>query len=422
MYLIKQVQIDGFWHRFNAKCEFNENVNIIIGANGTGKTTFMTILQSILSVDLDTLLICDFRSAKIILKNGRTKKTIEVIKEDNSESLFQDFTYYISQKKFLINGFFSDDYRISTMRKRRAIEQSTIIKQTLKELVNISSLSVYRLNNNDEYEARGRDTKNSFSHIDIKLKQLYPDLVQYQLNLSQQSISISIDLQNQVLMSLLDIDDTIQYKIPPNFDKKQEQKKLLTAYYSLVGKRSYEGDLNRKVVKHIDLIDKALSALKNDPTSVKFNLIRVLESFSITQKIIELSLEAERKTKEIYSNIEKFKILLNKFLSDKQSEFKESGELIVKNKSGNAIDILKLSSGEKQLLILLIGALLQKSNKCIFITDEPELSLHIEWQRNIIPAIKEINPNAQIIVATHSPEIASKYRDGIHDMQDIING
>ena len=61
-----------------------------------------------------------------------------------------------------------------------------------------------------------------------------------------------------------------------------------------------------------------------------------------------------------------------------------------------------LSSGEKQLLILLTQTLLQEKQPFIYIADEPELSLHIEWQHKIISAIKELNPNVQIIAATHS--------------------
>jgi predicted ATPase len=74
------------------------------------------------------------------------------------------------------------------------------------------------------------------------------------------------------------------------------------------------------------------------------------------------------------------------------------------------------------LLILFIEALLQRKQPYIFMADEPELSLHISWQRNIVSAIRSINPNAQIIVATHSPEIAGKFRDRIVDMEDILRG
>ena len=95
---------------------------------------------------------------------------------------------------------------------------------------------------------------------------------------------------------------------------------------------------------------------------------------------------------------------------DKNFIFSKSGDLEIDGK-GYPID--KLSSGEKQLLILLTEALLQNKESFIFLADEHELSLHIEWQREILPAVRRINPNAQVIVATHSPEIAGKYNDNI---------
>jgi len=58
----------------------------------------------------------------------------------------------------------------------------------------------------------------------------------------------------------------------------------------------------------------------------------------------------------------------------------------------------------------------------MFFADEPELSLHIEWQEKIISSIRDLNPNSQIIVATHSPEIAGRWRENMIDMEDIIIG
>ena len=78
-----------------------------------------------------------------------------------------------------------------------------------------------------------------------------------------------------------------------------------------------------------------------------------------------------------------------------------------------------LSSGEKQLLVLLIQTLLQENKPYVFLADEPELSLHIDWQRNIVGAIHEMNPNAQIIVATHSPEVAGQWIQKIIPMESI---
>lgn len=47
----------------------------------------------------------------------------------------------------------------------------------------------------------------------------------------------------------------------------------------------------------------------------------------------------------------------------------------------------------------------------IFIVDEPEASLHLEWQSKFVPAILKTNENIQVIFATHSPELIGKYRE-----------
>ena len=84
-----------------------------------------------------------------------------------------------------------------------------------------------------------------------------------------------------------------------------------------------------------------------------------------------------------------------------------------------SIPVTSLSSGEKQLFILLTEVLLQRGMPYIFIADEPELSLHIEWQRLILKVLSELNENVQIVVATHSPEIASSFPDNVVNMSNI---
>ena len=115
--------------------------------------------------------------------------------------------------------------------------------------------------------------------------------------------------------------------------------------------------------------------------------------------------------------------LLNEFHETKDFSLQDSkvgGLSIIKDKTDIAIN--QLSSGEKQLIILLTEALLQKGKQTLFIADEPELSLHIEWQRKVISSIRKLNPNSQIIVATHSPEIVGKYKESTINMETIING
>lgn len=75
----------------------------------------------------------------------------------------------------------------------------------------------------------------------------------------------------------------------------------------------------------------------------------------------------------------------------------------------NAISSDRLSAGEKQMLSFLCYNTFSK-NKVIFI-DEPELSLHPDWQRLLIPTLLRQGSNNQFFIATHSPFIYTKYPD-----------
>jgi predicted ATP-dependent endonuclease of OLD family len=87
----------------------------------------------------------------------------------------------------------------------------------------------------------------------------------------------------------------------------------------------------------------------------------------------------------------------------------------------NKLTPYQLSSGEKQMLVILTTVLVQDNKPSILFMDEPEISLHLDWQRKLIQYIKELNPNVQIILATHSPGIILEgWRDKVSEMSDLI--
>ncbi len=80
----------------------------------------------------------------------------------------------------------------------------------------------------------------------------------------------------------------------------------------------------------------------------------------------------------------------------------------------------KLSSGEKQMLVILLTVLVQDNKHCVLFMDEPEASLHIEWQQKLIAIIRELNPNVQIILTTHSPAVIMEgWLDAVTEVTDI---
>ena len=103
----------------------------------------------------------------------------------------------------------------------------------------------------------------------------------------------------------------------------------------------------------------------------------------------------------------------NLFIEIVNTAFKNTGKVVDTEKSKLQFKIgdnilennKRLSSGEKQFLIIMLTVLLQREEESILIMDEPEISMHLDWQRALLNSIKKLNPNCQIILATHSPGV-----------------
>ncbi|VVE15639.1 hypothetical protein PCA20602_02869 [Pandoraea capi] len=416
MFKISTIDISGFWGKFRVESDFNDNVNIIIGKNGTGKTTFMNILDAVLSVDPDGLYQNEFSEVKIKLNDGGKTKTIRAVKYESETTPFPVVDYYISNQKFNLPIVNMDEIRSYPLSfRRRSLEESAKIREILSGLVRLASLSVYRYRLDPDADRReaGRQSASVLSPVDSRLQELRQRLTQYQFELSISAQKISSDLQKDVLISLLynqERKDGNTYNI--NFTEDVERQNLIAAYRHL----GLSGnDITGRIQKHISAVGKTIKDIKDGVNNIDF---APLDARVRTGHVIELSLEAEKQTKAVYSQVTQFLEILKTFIPDKTFSFQ--GAELTASGSG-PIPLPKLSSGEKQLLILFIEALLQRQQPYIFLADEPELSLHISWQRQVISAIIKLNPNAQVIVATHSPEIAGKFKKFIIAMEDILH-
>lgn len=418
MFKIKYIKILGFWGEHTIETNFYSSVNVIIGRNGTGKTTFMSILHAVLTVDTEWLDDFEFDQVEIKLIEGKRTKTIRVKKNNSNDFRFTRVEYLISRKKYTLRVIGTDD-NVPLHSRRRIIEESDEIRDRMSELVNITTLSVYRIKKDYDQSPRERQESKNATPVDHILQNLIQRLTTYQLELSDKARAVSSSLQRKVLTSLLYTGESAQESgFSLDFDKKDEKIKLISAYRQLgVLDSKVRSDINSHIEKVAESIGKMKYAIsnsaKNQPIDFDFG---PLERIKQTSNVIRMCLDAEKDEKEIFKQRDDFLEILKAFITDKTFEFNNGNLTVHKN---GIVPIPKLSSGEKQLIILFAEALLQRQESYIFIADEPELSLHVSWQREILPAIKKLNPNSQLIVATHSPEVAGKYSDKLIDMEDL---
>ncbi|MCF0203532.1 MAG: AAA family ATPase [Bacteroidaceae bacterium] len=107
--------------------------------------------------------------------------------------------------------------------------------------------------------------------------------------------------------------------------------------------------------------------------------------------------------------------------------FSETGKKLIRTENeirfehlGERLLPTKLSSGEKQMLCILLTVLVEDLQPYVLLMDEPEVSLHTDWQEQLIENILQLNPNAQIILTTHSPAVIMKgWMDSVTDVEDI---
>ena len=160
MYSIKNVEINGFWENRYLACSFNKDTNLIIGKNGSGKTTFINLLIGVLTGDIDS--ISEFNFSDIVInltRKGSTKK-IQVKKNINDKNILEEIEFKIEDKSYIF--VFSTRFRRIRGElvgfQKSSVDEINELHLELESLVDISSLSVYRLRKEDDYEVlqRGR--------------------------------------------------------------------------------------------------------------------------------------------------------------------------------------------------------------------------------------------------------------------------
>ncbi|MGI6794158.1 AAA family ATPase [Bacteroides sp. KG68] len=116
----------------------------------------------------------------------------------------------------------------------------------------------------------------------------------------------------------------------------------------------------------------------------------------------------------------KFQDMIDGLFSYTRKKIDRKSNDIVFYQDGERLSPYKLSSGEKQMLVILLTVLVRDGNHCVLFMDEPEASLHIEWQQKLIGMIRDLNPNVQLVLSTHSPAVIMEgWLDAVTEVEDI---
>jgi predicted ATPase len=425
--LLHKVEITNFWgNRIKIEINFDENVNFLIGANGSGKTTVLNLIASALSADLEQLQNFIFDTITVVFKQTNSNKKPKMIIEKNNEDDILIYKLYETSSsskpmlfefdKYDLNEYL-DVMRHRNLRMHRGLHNriSNALSEELDKLYSVSWLTIHRLpkylNDERSYE----------STIDTKIRNINNNLIRYFSALKTEADKEMMKFQESVFLSLILSDENLTYI--DNKKNVQREKELLIDIFKEF--KIKEQTYYEKVSNHFKKLSNVHQKIEKKQPLEGSEGIVVLENRRV-HKVVEEWIRIKENEKSIYNPQETFLNILNGLMSNKNFYISPNNELEVelKNSFGrnNSLSLIKLSSGEKQLLILLAETFLQKNKTWLYFADEPELSLHIDWQEKLVKNMKQLNPNAQLIIATHSPDIVASYSNNIIEMEDIIHG
>lgn len=176
-----------------------------------------------------------------------------------------------------------------------------------------------------------------------------------------------------------------------------------------------------------DLLDKIPGAeIRTELDWQLYNLQRRYLNYQVNigNRIIALLTSGKPEDQQAAAELTKpkklFQDLVDELFTATAKTINRTSNEIFFEQYGETISPYKLSSGEKQILVIMLTALVQENKHCVMLMDEPEISLHIEWQQRLVNIIRTLNPNVQIILCTHSPAIIMDgWADAVIEMEEI---
>lgn len=451
---------------------FYDDITFLTGLNGSGKTSALRLLMALLTPNIIELEAISFTLAELtVFDNGEnihilaTKTPTEIrLKISRIE---EELVINRSELDFIIDSKRSDEL---SPKVREKYNSNTVFQSILKMstpmflgldrrfLVPRSTAEDFEEARRREYMVRRYWPEDSLSRTEATVPSHLLEINYLVVN-RMQEIRASQEQLDETLRKEF-FKKAFEYK-PSGFlssEMKMPSKKELESYRQQLSRieQNAEGikipvpeiqaaltDFFEKMGQIVDSLEK--NASKQKPTIPKDRsnyqnkktekLDRVIPDRAYVEWIVNKP-QADRilehlhllnnyieKHKSLRDPIVRFSTLVNGFLSQTRKKVivGNNGQLTIQI-NGNAKDsrsISALSSGERQLLVMLAHLSFNPNldGSGVFIVDEPELSLHIDWQEKFVDAVCEANPNVQIILATHSPAIILDRTDSCKNLR-----
>jgi ABC-type multidrug transport system ATPase subunit len=160
-----------------------------------------------------------------------------------------------------------------------------------------------------------------------------------------------------------------------------------------------------------------LTLVPEDATDLRYD---VIEKYTIDPDTQLAKLEKDFIAYKEKATVNSFFDFVDKLYGQTDKTIIRDAEGIRFLQEGDILTTRELSSGEKQMMLILLTVLLEDRQPYVLFMDEPEVSLHVDWQQQLVTIITELNPEIQLILTTHSPAVVMNgWLDKVTEVSEI---
>ncbi|WP_373552180.1 AAA family ATPase [Haliscomenobacter sp.] len=398
---ISKIQIKGFKNPDrHVTFEFSKGqTTIVFGENGSGKTTLLRVIQAALKGDISALQMENISYLEIEIES--VNKTIYkwLYKSESKGKVMRSLAMPPDNNSILFGT------------NRGLIGANSIFFENINERLILLKSKKNTLTQDSQEILDSLIEDTSFQDITAEeyLLTEHLSIDDLQVDTIEKALRITFDKGQKALLKGMNnaffstIDNAINISEKIDFPENFQEKFKLRKDFFLSFIQSLDESKTKNRIK--DFIESETYDLENENTVFKALLVNLLLKTEQDERE-NLDLKA------INTIVETF----NSFVIHNKKLIINSVETFIQLPNGSRHKLKDLSSGERHLLSFLTLFLILGRNRKVFLIDEPEISMSIKWQRKLLALLSEFSPHAQIIVATHSPEIADGHTEYLKEL------
>lgn len=436
---IKRFTAKSVYGYLDFEINFNDDINFLVGGNGSGKTSALKLMNALIKPDIKHLVFTPFDSCSLELTYGIKEKNeivISAFRDDkgvfletsNTKSKLQLPFVHEKEKQYYLRRpeRFNDEltHFLNVKFDNEVLTAISAIRSPIFLGLDRKNESLYvrgRYSNRDieldediDFNPVRRVTKNNYTGVNLsEIESLVQSTYRRFRRIEERK---AIELRNQILLSTFSYTHHVEVELNERYF--YEKQNLIKREKEIKDTISNIVEYDERIVNELDnffeKINQLMGSLNftSDNMTIEWLLNKAqIDRMSNIVKIID---QHKSYIDRNYKPIKNFLTTVNSFYSDSNKELTIDtvGQMVIKNPNKTETSIEGLSSGELQLLVIFANSHFgKKPSNNVLIIDEPELSLHLRWQEMFVEHILENNSSTQLIFATHSPEIIAGRRD-----------